>query len=275
MKNFFNGKYSKEKVSRFFDKEGFYIVLFLCVCIVAITAVWVSRTGLKNTKNLSEVKDNKTVIDTPSKQISSSEDQQKPVIAVNNEAKVSKVDDISKSSKLNDMKEAIGTPAKTTPIVPILSLSSPVKEELIEDCIGLDYSPEDLVYFDALNEWRTHMGLDLKAIEGTEVLAAFGGKVGDVRDDNDGVGGLGFTVVINHNNGYQSVYSNLDQNIIVKKNDTVKKGQTIGNVGKSSVVEITMQNDVPVVSHLHFEVQKMNAKKYENVDPKKYLSMQQ
>ena len=33
-------------IYKFLDKEGFYIVLFLCVCIVATTAVWVTKTNV-------------------------------------------------------------------------------------------------------------------------------------------------------------------------------------------------------------------------------------
>ena len=40
------------------EKDGFYIILFICVCVVAVTTVFASKRNLKEEeKNLSQVED--------------------------------------------------------------------------------------------------------------------------------------------------------------------------------------------------------------------------
>ena len=67
----------------------------------------------------------------------------------------------------------------------------------------------------------------------------------------------GFTVVIDHGQGYKSSYSNLDKSINIKEKQTISKGQIIGKIAKTSIGEI---KDEP---HLHFTLFKDN----NNVDP--------
>ena len=72
---------------------------------------------------------------------------------------------------------------------------------------------------------------------------------------------IGLTVVIEHNNGYSTVYSNLLKAEFVTAGESVKKGQTIGTVGNTATFEIS---DEP---HLHFEITKDGT----NLDPELYL----
>jgi Membrane proteins related to metalloendopeptidases len=264
-------KFSKERLARFFDREGFYIILFLCVCIVAITAVWVSRTGLKNGRNVSE-NNNKTTVDTPSQQTSKSGTDDGSKLPVTGGAKTG-----------NEQKTTTPT---TTPVKNTSSTSTsnnseatvkfgnPVKEALTEKSIIRSYSPTELECFVYPGEWRVHPGVDIAANPGFEVVAAYAGKVADVRNDNDYPGGFGWTVEIDHGNGYKTVYSNLDENIAVKKGDTVKKGQKIGLTGNTSILEKTVSQDDITETHLHYEVLKKGVKSYENVDPMKYMTFE-
>ena len=71
----------------------------------------------------------------------------------------------------------------------------------------------------------------------------------------------GLTVIINHDNGYQTVYSNLYTAEFIKEGEEVDKGQTIGTIGDTASFEIA---DEP---HLHFEIYKNG----ENVNPTIYL----
>lgn len=279
MKSNFRTKFSKEKLAKFFDKEGFYIVLFLCVCIVAITAVWVSRTGVKENEkqNIGDLNGNQTAETTPSKEASNSSDTDNKISAVD-DAKVSKpvVQDTSVSKNANSGNTTAGTSAKVTTASKNFKLGSPIKEGVAYENIFRDYSPNDLVCFQYLNEWRTHGGIDVKAAEGTEVLAAGDGKVIDVK--NDSTNGLGWVVTVDHNNGYRTIYANLGEVLGVNKNQTVKKGQKIGVVGNTSIYEKDSyggaEADNKGVGHLHFEVSKMVSGKYESSDPKEYLTLQ-
>ena len=89
------------------------------------------------------------------------------------------------------------------------------------------------------------------------VKASADGTVKSIKNDPR----YGITVVIEHANGYNSVYSNLLTAEFVKECESVKQGQTIGTVGNTATFEIA---DNP---HLHFEILKNN----ENVDPEQYL----
>lgn len=276
MKDNFKSRFSKERVAKFFDKEGFYIVLFVCVCIVAITAVWVSRTGLKNKENQSlEEPQEQTATNTPSQQAAVNNDE-KVNIAESNNANSSKSDNQNTATdKTAAANSKANTPVKTA-APPVIKLDSPIKDGIAAENIIRDYSPEDMVVFEyPFNEWRAHLGIDIKGAQGTEVLAASDGKVIDVRNDNDAEGGLGWLVVVDHGNGYRTVYSNLAENLSVTKDSTVKKGQRIGIIGSTSIFEADKAVEGSADSHLHFEVLRKNdAQVYENVDPKQYLTMQ-
>lgn len=278
MKNFFKSRFSKERLAKFFDREGFYIVLFLCVCIVAVTAVWVSRTGLKEdrSENIGKVDDNKTIVNTPVTPSETSTDEDEDTM-------VPAADD----ADVADSGDKTGSEGNTAPVVAkntvsktagAFKIGNPLDLESGDIALIRDYSPEELVCFEYLNEWKTHLGIDIKGYEGSEVAAVDDGKVVEIRDDNEYPGGLGWMVIIDHNNGYRSVYANLSEEISLKKNQSVEKGQKIGVIGSSSIYEKhvpTNSNEDLGSSHLHFELLKKNAANtYENVDPKEYFSMQ-
>lgn len=278
MKKLFRSRVTKEKAVRFFDREGFYIVLFICVCIVAVTAVWVSRGGIKNNPNvnLGNIKDNKTTVETPAppvKEASTNPGESKAPAPQETKITKTETQGISKSPKTVPVAAA----PKQSSAAYVFNIASPVNSALADDAITRDYSPDELVCYQFINAWRTHAGLDVKAYEGTEVMSVGDGKVVDVRDDNESGGGLGWTVVVDHNNGYRSVYSNLDENLSVQKNQSVKKGQKLGLVGKSSIIEKEIPEESSVeaegITHLHFELlKKSTSNTYVNVDPKEYFS---
>ena len=68
-------------------------------------------------------------------------------------------------------------------------------------------------------------GIDIRTKKGAKVLAIFDGKVAGTQF----IPGYQNMVIIQHGH-YYSVYSNLDQ-IAVKRNDVIKKGQLVGKVG--------------------------------------------
>lgn len=120
-----------------------------------------------------------------------------------------------------------------------------------------DFSMDKLAYSVTLNDWRTHKGIDIAASRGTAVKAVADGVVIDVYEDPR----LGFTVVIDHENGLKTVYSNLASGDMVVPNQIVTQGESIGSVGNTASFEIALE------PHLHFEVLKDD----QIVDPKLYL----
>ncbi len=119
-------------------------------------------------------------------------------------------------------------------------------EKPVSGGITKDYSSEELVYSDTMEDWRVHEGIDFGAEEKTEVKAVADGTIETVSQD----GLFGACLVISHPDGIQTFYGNLEEDSMPAVGTQVKTGQTIGRVGKTATVEI---NDTP---HLHFEVRK-------------------
>ena len=89
-----------------------------------------------------------------------------------------------------------------------------------------------------------HTGVDIKARTGTIIRAAQGGRVAY----SGWMGGYGRVVVVNHGNGYSTLYAHCSR-LLVRKGTKVSSGQAIGKVGSSGRV---------TGPHLHFEVRKNN-----------------
>ena len=112
--------------------------------------------------------------------------------------------------------------------------------------IAKDFAEENLVYSKTLDEWTTHLGIDIKAEKTSVVKAAEKGTIESIKNDPR----YGLTIIILHQDGYKTMYSNLLSTEFVAVGDTVEKGQGIGTVGDSSSFESA---DEP---HLHFEMYK-------------------
>ena len=128
----------------------------------------------------------------------------------------------------------------------------PVEGEIIKE-----FAKDNLVYSNTLKEWVTHMGVDIKADKTTVVKASEEGTIKSIKNDPR----YGITVVIEHVNGYSTIYSNLLTAEFIKEGEKVKKGQTIGTVGNTAIFEIADE------THLHFEILKDN----EYLDPALYI----
>jgi murein DD-endopeptidase MepM/ murein hydrolase activator NlpD len=100
-----------------------------------------------------------------------------------------------------------------------------------------------------------HDGTDVGAPKGTDILAAEDGIVSVAQ----WYGGYGNCVIIDHGHGIMTLYGHmLNDSMVVKKGDTVKRGQKIGEVGMTGRA---------TGYHLHFGVY-LN---YNAVDPMNYL----
>lgn len=141
-------------------------------------------------------------------------------------------------------------------------IQEPVKKELnfefpVDGEIVKDFARESLIYSDTLKEWTIHNGIDIKAERTTVVKAAEDGKVIAIKNDPR----FGLTVIIEHQDGFKTIYSNLLTSEFIKEGEELGKGQSIGTVGNSAPFEIADE------AHLHFEMMQNN----EYVDPKIYL----
>lgn len=151
------------------------------------------------------------------------------------------------STSQNDVKEE--TKKQT---VKELNFQKPVEGEVVRE-----YAKDNLIYSETLKEWVTHMGIDIKADKTTVVKAAEEGTIKSIKNDPR----YGLTIVIEHENGFQTVYSNLLTSEFVVENEKVEKGQSIGTVGNTAPFEIADE------AHLHFEIVKDGLQ----VDPNIYI----
>ena len=104
------------------------------------------------------------------------------------------------------------------------------------------HSEGELVKYEALNEWRTHDGIDIAAKAGTEILAAADGKILSVKNDPL----WGTVVEILHDGNIVTIYSGLAPEISLKADDEIKAGEVIGKLGETNLAEVDKD------SHLHF-----------------------
>ena len=157
----------------------------------------------------------------------------------------------TKKEEKNEKTEATKEEVKEKEEKP--EFEAPLKGEIIRE-----FANDSLVFSNTLQEWITHNGVDIKADKTSVVKSAAEGTVYAIKNDPR----YGLTVIINHNGGYQTIYSNLLTAEFVVKGEKVEKGQSIGTVGNSASFEIS--DDY----HLHFELLKDN----EYLDPTIYMN---
>lgn len=141
---------------------------------------------------------------------------------------------------------------KTDNVEVELSFERPVEGDIIRD-----FAVDSLIYSETLQEWVTHTGIDIKSDKTTVVKSAEAGTVKTIKNDPR----YGLTIVVEHTNGFLTVYSNLLTSEFVVEGEKVEKGQSLGTVGNTAAFEIA---DEP---HLHFEILKDSVQ----VNPNIYL----
>jgi lipoprotein NlpD len=150
---------------------------------------------------------------------------------------------------------AIGAAAETAP--PPVAPTAPVAAPVPEKSPGTDSEDVDWMWpvkgkvIAAFTD--AAKGVDIAGRKGAPVLAAAGGRVVYA---GAGLRGYGKLVIIKHNNTWLSAYAH-NENILVKEQQDVKKGQKIAEMGSSDTDQVK----------LHFEVRREG----KPVDPAKVL----
>ena len=207
-----------------------------------------NNTNSNNEKSSNAKSDNKK--SNNSKSNNSSSNNANSNNAKNNNAKTNNTK--SNNTKSNNTNSAqIKQTASTDKNVSI-KLQKPVEGNIMRE-----FAKDNLVFSETLKEWITHNGIDIQAEKTTVVQAAADGVIKTIKNDPR----YGLTIVIEHENGLQTVYANLLSSEFVKEGEKVIQGQSIGTVGNTAVFESC---DEP---HLHFEVLKDSVQ----VDPSLYL----
>jgi murein DD-endopeptidase MepM/ murein hydrolase activator NlpD len=109
--------------------------------------------------------------------------------------------------------------------------------------------------YGAKTNGKANDGINLAVPEGTPVKAAEDGVVAYSGNELKGYGNL---VLVRHTNGYVTAYAHASE-LLVKRGDTIKRGQIIAKSGQSGEVGSPQ---------LHFEIRKGSSP----VDPLQFLN---
>ena len=194
------------------EKDGFYLALFVCICLVAIGGVWFTKN------NVDELTSNDLFVNKTNENSKRDEDE---VHLIEKEAE--KDDSIltSTGSKENLEKAKEKQENKSS------------KLSFLGTKVVREYSEKEPSYSKTLDLWEIHKGLDISADKGYEVKSLLDGKVVNVfKDDKHGI-----SVRVEGANNVVVVYSNLDEKTNVKKGQEVTEGQVLGTVGNTTSVE--------------------------------------
>ena len=236
-------------------------ILALAVIAFVIT-FFVYGNTLNKTNELSKINSNTlgTIIPTEETSTSYGKTVDEMQNSTDNTEKVAVNTSIIPNEESNTKKEESKTTTKNTEtktetkpeVVKDPEFKMPVSGEIMKE-----FADNKLVYSSTLDVWTTHNGIDIAADKTTVVKASADGTVKSIKNDPR----YGITIIVEHVNGYKTVYSNLLSTEFVVEGEDVKQGQSIGTVGNSAAFEVS---DEP---HLHFEILKNN----EQLNPELYF----
>ena len=250
----------KGKIFKKLSKNGFYIILFLCICAIGISGYvmfqdqnlpdddqvlgdWDVELPLSqdavNEYDFESASQPKA-LETPESSVEQAQTpaQTKPAESATPKQEQPKTETAA-STQQTQPKNAVAASnniddsAKEIVYVPALNGE-----------VSVPYSGDELIKSKTMGDWRIHTGVDIAAPEGTKVCAIADGTVKDVYEDEM----MGFTVVIEHKQGTESTYCNLMKGVVVKKGQQVKAGDVIGGIGSTAIAECM---EAP---HLHLEL---------------------
>ncbi|MBE5778442.1 MAG: M23 family metallopeptidase [Clostridiales bacterium] len=191
---------------RMMEKQGFYVVLAVCVLVIVISAVYTFRLREEESRIVTA--------------------KQAETAGGNQNAET-----------LEEARELIASQNAPEMLEPVPT-ESPLKlQQPVPGFVDREFSLEEPQFFAASGMWQIHAGIDLTAEYGTPVQCCLSGRVSRVWKDNE----KGLTVMISHEGGYQSVYAGLSSADYVRQGDEVVKGQTIGHVGNGVLAESDAQ----------------------------------
>ena len=274
----------KNKVNDFFRREGFYVVLFVCLCLVATVAAFTVRKNsiskeqnkVNNELSLNEAEDNiSSKTDSNFNKQNAERVENNDELANNNEENLSEpevanVDDevannenqgteVAENQTTEVTEEETADVSAGTDTEVVLSL--PIDGNI---AISREFGKMIRTYSDEnRSEDTSRRGIDINASVGTVVKAAAEGKVEEVSSNTTD----GTYVVIAHANGLKTKYTNLSEEVKVAVEDVVNAGTEIGTVGNTSgiftskvcgdVLNVQVQdangNDVNPSSYFNFK----------------------
>jgi murein DD-endopeptidase MepM/ murein hydrolase activator NlpD len=253
----------KKKFIELVKKEGFILLLFVCVCVVAGGTLFISMRNLNTTKaNLGS--DDFTIVDDDPEKIAAYDEDLELSMLTEREMKSIDSDEDAEDVVGEDSQDVMEVLLPEDDYVEDdvddlefeeeeeVEDSDFVEKEDISIILPLDgkiiteYTSDSLVYSETLESWIGHGAIDIGGKEGDVVKAAADGIVKEVYEDQL----WGIVIVIEHNEDLKTRYSNLATKEMVTVGSQVRKGDHISKVGKTGKIEMLME------AHLHFEVMK-------------------
>ena len=231
------------------ERQGFYVMLGVCVAIIVGTAIWTRSAAPPAT---------------PPEYL-----QQQGAEAGSEAEFVQRLSDViwtgsgsgdldgaavgaGQAGSLAGGPQSTAAPAAGIGTPDLPALSWPVSGEVLRL-----HSGDRPVFLPTLNAWGTHDGIDIRANIGDPVNAALSGTVSAVYEDPL----LGNVMEVQHPGGLTTRYAGLATLELLQVGDPVKTGQLLSPLGRPGAWE---SEDPP---HLHFEVLRDG----EWVDPQGYL----
>lgn len=249
----------KDMVKDFFRKEGFYFVLFLCLCIVATVAAFtMKKNNAVKQQDKPEKEFTLNVEEKDDIQNTSNLEKQNADRVENNEGDLLANDETENEVANNEQvivpeEQETQVSAGNTEVTLSLPLEGIISREF-GAMIRVQESNQGTID-------KTRRGIDVKTTAGSVVMAAAEGKVTEVSSSAE----EGAYVVIAHANGLKTKYANLAPEVTVAVGDTVEAGTEIGTVGNSSMIFTSeLCGDV-----LNLQVEDANGNQ---VDPTKYFN---
>lgn len=231
-------KNAKAKMKNFFirlkNRDTSFFIIALCIVLLSTAIIW-RYSSNPNSNEGTDLAENETDDENIGANMDPYEDYVEGVI-----------EDYENANNDFDEEESKELDLKT--------MKAPLAGEVIRE-----FTMEDLVYFEAIGEWRVHNGVDIKPNDTLMIESALAGTVTSVKSSEL----TGTEIIIDHGNNIKTLYSNLVSSQVAV-GDTVERGQTIGNIGKTASIESADG------AHLHFELI-VDGK---NVNPMDYITVQ-
>lgn len=216
--------------------RGFYIILAICIAVIAVSSYILFAAPGKKEKEIDES------LYLPS----TTNTVQTPVAVPNVDIPAESVQptvqpEEPEKKPAPEQKQPEPKQKQTAAEVP-----APIWVKPVDGAVLKPFSGDTLVKDETMGDWRVHTGTDYAADSGTRVYAVSDGTV-----ERAGVDPLyGGVVVLQLKDGKQAVYQCLAEKLKVNAGDTVRAGDVIGTVGTIGHAEGAQ------ASHLHMELYK-------------------
>ena len=233
-----------KRAGEFLAGRGFYIVLILCVAVIGASAWAMLANTVDDRAALPVIREVEDLAQLPpSIPTQGGAEQVRPTVTPRPPDRETGYAPDGQSGE-ETMAPSPPPPPVETPAQPVIAPEPIQFVWPVGGRVEVPHCLETLVFDRTMGDWRVHVGVDIAAPLGEQVLAVAAGTVERIFHDDL----LGTTVVIGHGGGIQSLYANLAEVPVVTEGQWVGMGTPIGAVGATALAKRG------VVHHLHLEI---------------------